>query len=63
MGLARKAIELEPSYAFGQQVYGGCLQARGEIDRACAYFERAVTLDPLSGLRVLLKGVVPQLTL
>jgi serine/threonine-protein kinase len=48
MSLARKAIELEPSYAFGQQVYGSCLQARGEIDQACAYFERAVTLDPLS---------------
>jgi adenylate cyclase len=48
MDLAQKAIELEPSYAFGQQVYAGCLQATGEIAQACAYFERAVMLDPLS---------------
>ena len=47
-GLAKKAIEIEPSYAFGQQIYGCCLLARGETDPACACFERGVTLDPLS---------------
>jgi serine/threonine-protein kinase len=45
---ARKAIELEPSYAFGQQIYGLCLLARGEADEARECFERAVALDPLS---------------
>jgi serine/threonine-protein kinase len=48
VSLARKAIELEPSYAFGQQICGSCLLASGEVHQACAYFERGVTLDPLS---------------
>ena len=47
-GLARRAIELEPSYSFGQQIYGWCLLARGESAQALACFERAVALDPLS---------------
>jgi serine/threonine-protein kinase len=47
-GLAKKATEMEPSYAFGQQVYGMCLLASGQLDDARACFERAVTLDPLS---------------
>jgi adenylate cyclase len=46
--LARKATELEPSYVFGQQVYGFCLLLRGNMDEARACFERAVALDPLS---------------
>jgi adenylate cyclase len=46
--LARKAVELEPSYSFGQQIYGWCLLARGERDQAVACFERSVALDPLS---------------
>lgn len=46
--VARKAIELEPSYAFGQHIYGSCLLARGETDKANACFERGVALDPLS---------------
>jgi serine/threonine-protein kinase len=45
---ARTATELEPSYSFGQHVYGTCLLARGEMDEACECFERAVNLDPLS---------------
>ncbi|HZS55571.1 MAG TPA: hypothetical protein VFA65_14315, partial [Bryobacteraceae bacterium] len=48
VSLARRAIELEPSYAFGQQIYGCCLLARGEMEQACARFERGVALDPLS---------------
>jgi adenylate cyclase len=48
VGLARRAIELEPSYSFGQQIYGWCLLARGETDQALACFERSVALDPLS---------------
>jgi len=47
-GLARRAIELSPSYAFGQLIYGWCLLARGEMDQAIACFERSVALDPLS---------------
>jgi TolB-like protein len=47
-GLAKKAIQMEPSYAFGQQVYGMCLLTRGQLEDARACFERAVALDPLS---------------
>jgi len=47
-GLAKKATEMEPSYAYGQQVYGMCVLARGQLDDARACFERAVALDPLS---------------
>ena len=47
-GLAKKATEMEPSYAFGQHVYGMCLLARGQLDNARECFERAVALDPLS---------------
>ena len=47
-GLARKAIELEPSYAFGQQIYGCCLLTLGEMNEARTCFERAIALDPLS---------------
>jgi adenylate cyclase len=48
VNLARQAIELEPSYSFGQQIYGWCLLARGESEQAVACFERSVALDPLS---------------
>jgi len=47
-GLARRATELEPSYAFGKQIHGCCLLARGELDEARECFERSVALDPLS---------------
>ena len=47
-GLAKKATEMEPSYAFGQQVYGMCLLATGQMDNARACFERAVALDPFA---------------
>jgi TolB-like protein/Tfp pilus assembly protein PilF len=46
--LARRATELEPSYAFGNHILGCCLLARGERDEAQECFERAVALDPLS---------------
>jgi TolB-like protein len=46
--MAARAIELEPSSAFGHQVYGCCLMARGEMDEARECLERAVALDPLS---------------
>lgn len=46
--LSRRATELGPSFAFGQQVYGCCLLARGETDLARVCFERGVILDPLS---------------
>lgn len=46
--LARRAIEMEPSYAFGQHIYACCQLAMGRMDEARACFERAVALDPLS---------------
>jgi len=48
LGLARRAIELEPSYSFGHQIYGCCLLQSEETDQACAHLERAVALNPLS---------------
>jgi tetratricopeptide (TPR) repeat protein len=45
---ARMASELEPSYSFGQHVYGCCLVAQGEMDEARECFQRALDLDPLS---------------
>src|SRR6516165_4425860 len=55
---ARTATELEPSYSFGQHVYGLCLMARGEMDEARGCFERAVDLDPLSVRAHRLLGLV-----
>jgi serine/threonine-protein kinase len=46
--LARKATQLEPSYAFGQQIHGCSLFAQGEMEHASACFRRGVALDPLS---------------
>ena len=46
--LARKAVELEPSYGFGHFAYGACLSARGRIQEGHGCFEEAVALDPLS---------------
>lgn len=48
LGFAGRATEIEPSYAFGQQIYGFCLLVRGEMKQASCCFEKAVTLDPLS---------------
>jgi TolB-like protein len=44
---AHKAIELSPSYPFGQQVYGMTL-LQEEEEEALECFEHAVILDPLS---------------
>lgn len=44
--LARKASELEPSYAFGQQIYGCCLLALGELSHGCARLERVSCWTP-----------------
>jgi tetratricopeptide (TPR) repeat protein len=48
VAFARRATELEPSYSFGQQIYGCCLLTRGEMDKGRECFERALALDPLS---------------
>src|SRR5215471_19687660 len=55
---ARTAIELEPSYSFGQHVYGLCLLVRGEMDEARECFERVVDLDPISVRAHRLLGLV-----
>jgi serine/threonine-protein kinase len=48
-GEFQRAIELNPSYAFGHQWYaGGYLAAAGRLDEAIAEFKRARELDPLS---------------
>lgn len=46
--LARKAIELEPSYSYGHYILGACLFALGRIEEANTSLEHSVALDPLS---------------
>jgi serine/threonine-protein kinase len=47
----RRAIELHPGYATAHQWYGNFLSVMGRADEAIATFERALALDPLSGLK------------
>jgi adenylate cyclase len=44
----RKAVELNPSYALGQNWYGMFLLSMGQFDEALERVTRAKTLDPLS---------------
>lgn len=46
--LARRALDLEPSYGFGLHVYGTCLLVTGHVEEGHGYLEGAVALDPLS---------------
>jgi tetratricopeptide (TPR) repeat protein len=46
--MAKRATYLEPSYAFGQTIYGFCLLANGKREEALQCFQRTVDLDPLS---------------
>jgi TolB-like protein/Tfp pilus assembly protein PilF len=48
----RRAIELNPSFAFGHLQYGFYLALRGRLDEAVAESRRANELDPLSPLTV-----------
>jgi Tfp pilus assembly protein PilF len=42
----RRAIELDPGYVWGRQVYAGALASRGQLDEAREQLERARDLDP-----------------
>jgi len=44
----RRAIELNPNYAFGHDQYGYFLAWQGRFDESLAEFQRASELDPLS---------------
>jgi TolB-like protein/Tfp pilus assembly protein PilF len=44
----RRAIELNPNYAFGHEQYGYFLAWQGRFDESVAEFHRASELDPLS---------------
>jgi adenylate cyclase len=44
----RRAIELNPNYAFGHDQYGYLLAWQGRFDESLAEFQRASELDPLS---------------
>lgn len=48
LALSRRALELEPSYSFGQHIRGCCLLVGGQDDDAIACLRRAISLDPLS---------------
>jgi adenylate cyclase len=44
----RRAIELNPSYAYAPDQFGYALAQRGQLDEALAQNQRAIELDPLS---------------
>ncbi len=44
----RRALELNPNYAFGHEQYGYFLAWQGRFDESLAEFQRANELDPLS---------------
>jgi serine/threonine-protein kinase len=44
----KRAIELQPSYAFAHAQYSGCFAAMGRLAEAIAESKRAQELDPLS---------------
>jgi tetratricopeptide (TPR) repeat protein len=48
----RIAIELNPGYSTGHQWYGNFMAAMGRRDEFVAESERALALDPLSGLKM-----------
>jgi tetratricopeptide (TPR) repeat protein len=48
MVLSKRALELQPSYLDGLQIYGTCLFFLGRFEEARACLEPAVHLDPLS---------------
>ena len=52
----RTAIELNPGYSTGHQWYGNFMAVMGRRDECVAEFERAVALDPLSGLKIAAVG-------
>jgi adenylate cyclase len=52
MALARRAVSIAPSYAFGHFARGACHTILAQFDEALACFELALELDPLS-LRVM----------
>jgi tetratricopeptide (TPR) repeat protein len=48
IALARKAVDLNPSFGFGRQILGVCQLATEQGDSAIECFETALSLDPLS---------------
>jgi len=44
----RRAIELNPNYAYGHDQYGLLLEWEGRFDESLTEFKRAIELDPLS---------------
>jgi serine/threonine-protein kinase len=52
LALARRAMAIAPSYAFGHFTQGACHAILGQFDEALVCFELALQMDPLS-LRVI----------
>ena len=52
----RTAIELNPGYSTSHQWYGNFMAVMGRREECVAEFERAVALDPLSGLKIAAVG-------
>jgi eukaryotic-like serine/threonine-protein kinase len=52
----RTAIELNPGYSTGHQWYGNFMAVMGRREECVAEFEKAVALDPLSGLKIAAVG-------
>jgi tetratricopeptide (TPR) repeat protein len=56
----KRALELNPSYAFAREMYGAYLAAQGRFDESRDQYSRAHALDPLTP-RMELDTVVPSL--
>jgi serine/threonine-protein kinase len=56
LAMFREAIERNPGYATTYQWQGNCLALLGRFDASIASFQRAVELDPLSGIKTAALG-------
>ena len=45
-GFGRRALAIQPDYAWGQQILGTALQCQGLLDKAMAFYRRAIQLQP-----------------
>lgn len=58
----RQAIERNPSYATGYQLYAEYLRDMGRFDEALAMISQAQLLDPLSAFHRLVEGIILDLS-
>jgi serine/threonine-protein kinase len=57
----RRAIELNPNYATGHQLYAEYLRDMGRFDQALEAINKAQQLDPLSPFYLMIEGIIYQM--